>query len=181
MRAAKLLTIAGLLGVMAWPAHAYQLRGYAVSNGAHDASGSGRQVHATVGQAVIGRSDGSARTAWHGYWSAGGARTLAVDDGTPGDAPALAFAFGRPWPNPARAAVAFELALPEAADIGLDVFDAQGRRVAQVQSGALGAGQHRLAWSGRDDAGHRVAAGVFFARLTVDGAPRGTRRIVLTP
>ncbi len=181
MRAARILVIAGVLGALAWPALAYQLRGYVVSNGAHDASGSGRQLHATVGQAAIGRSTDGTRVTWHGYWSAGGSRVLSVDDGTTDATKPVEFEFGRPWPNPARAAVAFDLALPEAGAVGLDVFDAQGRRVAQVQSGAMAAGHHRLAWSGHDEAGHRVAAGVFFARLTVDGMPRGTRRIVLTP
>ncbi len=36
-------------------------------------------------------------------------------------------------------------------------------------TGMSAAGAHRLQWDGRNDAGRPVAAGVYFARLTVRG------------
>lgn len=35
---------------------------------------------------------------------------------------------------------------------------------------ARGPGVYREVWDGRDDAGHRTAAGVYFVRLLVDSA-----------
>lgn len=173
----------GLIAVTALPAAAFQLRGYVVSSGAADMGVAGMRSLATAGQPAIGRSSQGTQVVWHGYWSAGGTRVLAVDDEGPGDNPALpnALGFGRPSPNPSREAVTFDLALPKDAHVGLEVFDAQGRRIAEVQRGTMGAGYHRVAWSGRDESGQRVSAGVFFARLQVDGRPQGVRRIVLTP
>ncbi|MEZ4649820.1 MAG: FlgD immunoglobulin-like domain containing protein [Candidatus Eisenbacteria bacterium] len=39
-----------------------------------------------------------------------------------------------------------------------------------LANGPLSAGVHTLRWDGADDAGHSVSAGVYFARVTADGA-----------
>jgi len=73
-------------------------------------------------------------------------------------------------------AVAFQLALPEAVSIDLAVYDVQGRQVGRMFGGRLDAGYHRLQWDARAGG---MGAGVYFARLLVDGRLVGQRRIVL--
>ena len=87
----------------------------------------------------------------------------------------LAFAV---FPNPThRARITFTL--PVAARVDLGVFDVSGRRVATIWHGAMPAGEHSQPWSGRDAAGNRLAAGVYFYRLDVDGTPHTLRGILL--
>lgn len=82
------------------------------------------------------------------------------------------------WPNPARGALRAEFTLPVAGDAEVAVFDAQGRRVATLSSGALAAGVHDLAWRGIGDDGAPVAAGLYFVRLRAGGV-QATRRVAL--
>ena len=72
-------------------------------------------------------------------------------------------------PNPMHttATIRFELAAPQALE--LCIVSADGRRVATLLEGRMAAGRHAVAWHGRGDAGERVAAGAYFARLRVRG------------
>jgi hypothetical protein len=70
--------------------------------------------------------------------------------------------------NPAAGAVWMRLDLPVPARVGYDVLDAQGRRVAAREVGALGPGTHRLGWDGRDASGADAGAGVYWVRARVD-------------
>jgi dipeptidyl aminopeptidase/acylaminoacyl peptidase len=72
-------------------------------------------------------------------------------------------------PNPFRASTTVRFALPAPGRADLVVFDVAGRRVRTLVSGELNAGVHAPVWDGRDDAGRRVAAGVYFVRLKADG------------
>lgn len=74
------------------------------------------------------------------------------------------------FPNPSRETTQLQLALPRAQEVSVEVFDLAGRLVRQVADGPLAAGSHQLAWDGRDAAGRRAAAGVYFARIrTAEG------------
>lgn len=79
-------------------------------------------------------------------------------------------------PSPARAGaetIRLQLAVGEPLDADVVLFDARGRRVRTVFSGALAAGTHVLAWDGRDEGGRTVAPGLYFAR-----ARAGTSEVV---
>ena len=71
----------------------------------------------------------------------------------------------RAAPNPFshRTELAFELADDEAVELA--IYDVAGRRVATLVDGTLPAGRHVRAWNGRDAAGRRQPAGVYFYRL----------------
>lgn len=59
------------------------------------------------------------------------------------------------------------------------ILDAQGRRIAEPLAGELDAGPVAVGWDGRDASGQSVAAGVYFARVSVPGASSKARGIVL--
>jgi hypothetical protein len=80
--------------------------------------------------------------------------------------------FAAPRPNPASSYASLRFALPREATIGLGVFDVSGRMVRELASGVAGAGQHGITWNLLDRDGRRVANGVYFARLAVDGQVR---------
>jgi hypothetical protein len=95
---------------------------------------------------------------------------------------ALRLDFAPPRPNPSRGDVAFEFALPQAAVVRLMIHDVAGRAIRQLVRAETQAGGHRVAWDGCDESGVPVAAGMYYARLAVEG-PGGraarTREVAL--
>lgn len=80
------------------------------------------------------------------------------------------------YPNPSRGAVTF--ARSGAAPSMLDLFDAQGRRIATLDPGAGAAGTQWV-WDGLDATGRRAQPGILFARAR-DPQSR-TIRVTLLP
>jgi hypothetical protein len=72
-------------------------------------------------------------------------------------------------PNPLRDGTSISLALPAGADVSLDIYDVQGRKVMTLMSGPMTAGYHNTDWNGSDEHGNRVGSGVYFCRLRIDG------------
>jgi hypothetical protein len=88
---------------------------------------------------------------------------------------ALAVASAQPASGPAR--LVFDL--PATGDARLAVFDAQGRRVRTLVDGPSTPGRHEVEWDGRDEAGARVGAGVFWVRLEHGGRTLARRLVTL--
>lgn len=72
-------------------------------------------------------------------------------------------------PNPTHAGATFRFGLPHGAKIEFSVFDSRGRRVRVLSRGNLPAGEHSIAWDGRDRAGNLASSGLYFYRLKVEG------------
>lgn len=62
--------------------------------------------------------------------------------------------------------------------VELVIYDLSGRRVRSLRSETLPAGRHSVVWKGRDDAGVRVASGVYLCRIQI-GEFAQTKRLVL--
>jgi predicted GH43/DUF377 family glycosyl hydrolase len=82
-------------------------------------------------------------------------------------------------PNPFNPATTIGFEIPFAARTSLSVYDAAGARVRTLVSDTRAAGAHRVAWDGRDDAGRPAASGLYFARLSVNGAVVDTIKLTL--
>ncbi len=87
----------------------------------------------------------------------------AVEDG-----PVAGAALDLETPNPARGRAQFRVLLPSASDVHLAVYDAAGRRVAELIHGVLGRGDHTALWELGPGAGS-PSPGVYFARLHAAG------------
>ena len=83
-----------------------------------------------------------------------------VDDTAPN-----AFALGQNHPNPFNPKTTISFALPEAADVRLDVYAATGQYVVTLADGMMPAGSQQVVWNGTDAAGRPVGSGVYFYRL----------------
>ncbi len=72
-------------------------------------------------------------------------------------------------PNPfaERTAIAFTLSKP--GDVELSIHDLSGRLVRRVTAARFDAGDHRIEWDGRSDAGAQAAAGLYFVRFNGAG------------
>ena len=84
-----------------------------------------------------------------------------------------------PVPTPFSARTNFAFLVPAPGGrVRLEVFDVAGRRVRVLHDGPAVAGRHAAGWDGRDEAGRRLASGVYFARLSLGNETRD-RRLVL--
>lgn len=86
----------------------------------------------------------------------------------------LTYSLVQPYPNPFNASLLIRYNLGSSAAIGLSVFDLLGRKVATLDRGMRGPGEHTVQW----DAGQGVASGVYFIRLQT-GESASTRRVQL--
>lgn len=97
---------------------------------------------------------------------------------SPGGAPPTTYALMGIAPTPFRSSTRIAFALPEAARVELNIFDASGRLVRTLLSGEFEAGSRWTDWDGRDDGGQVLAAGRYFCRLRA-GSFEQTRAMVL--
>jgi hypothetical protein len=85
--------------------------------------------------------------------------------------PVLAFS-ASPSPNPSSHGLEFTVHAAEDADGQIVVYDALGRRVAELWNGRLGAGEHRFEWKGE------AASGIYFVTAR-SGKTQEVRRVVI--
>jgi hypothetical protein len=82
-------------------------------------------------------------------------------------------------PNPARSAARIGFDLPSRGRVRLSIYDAAGRLTRTLADEQLDPGIHMRWWDARNDAGQRVASGVYFTRLLVDGRELRGKVVVL--
>ena len=99
---------------------------------------------------------------------------------TAAGAPPAAGIAVRTAPNPFHARTDVHFALTQAGPLRLAVFDAAGRWRRTLYDGHSAAGEHMLAWDGRDAAQRALASGVYFLRLE-SGGRQTTARVVIEP
>ena len=81
-------------------------------------------------------------------------------------------------PNPFNPLTTITYSLGTAKKAELLVYDLAGRRVKTLVAGHVTAGGHEATWDGRDEAGKRVASGVYLYRLRAKDYVE-TKRMVL--
>jgi hypothetical protein len=139
-----------------------------VGAGAVGGAGQGASVSLSVdgNTAIVGGSSDNvgAGAAWVFIDPA----VLAV--GPPGAiSPPAGVAFAPLTPNPASSVVTLRFTLPHSARVSLAIFDGAGRRIREVTSGVVSQGEHAFTWDLRDESGRASGAGVYLARLEVEG------------
>ena len=81
-------------------------------------------------------------------------------------------------PNPFAAGTALSFSLAKTGAVELAIYSVDGRRVATLADGTMGAGPHKVTWGGTDAGGRLMRPGMYFARLT-SAEGRFTRTLVL--
>jgi 5'-nucleotidase len=89
------------------------------------------------------------------------------DDATTpdGDVTPTAMKLAQNSPNPFNPSTTIAFSLDRSGPVRLDVFDLQGRLVRSLVDGAREAGEYRVTWDGRSDAGAPAASGTYVYRL----------------
>lgn len=92
---------------------------------------------------------------------------------------AFATRFRGAAPNPFGAATRFRFDLAKASRVGFEIVNIAGRVVASVAEAPFPGGPGSIAWSPRDGDGRRIAPGLYFARMRVDGEVIDAREKVI--
>jgi uncharacterized repeat protein (TIGR01451 family) len=84
----------------------------------------------------------------------------------------------RAVPNPFSATTSFAYRVPEGgAAVEIGVYNVAGRLVKTLAAGSQESGQYTVTWNGTDEAGIRMAAGVYFLKSRV-GVETSTTRVI---
>jgi endonuclease/exonuclease/phosphatase family metal-dependent hydrolase len=102
---------------------------------------------------------------------------VVASDGVEGLPTVLRFA--APAPNPFSRSTTFAFELPADATVSLAVYDASGRRVADLAHGEHAAGRYQVRWQARAAEGSPLPAGLYFARFSTRGLTRVARVVML--
>jgi flagellar hook assembly protein FlgD len=82
-------------------------------------------------------------------------------------------------PNPFNPKTTIAFYMPERSAMELAVYNVSGRRVALLEHGTMGAGEHRAEWNGRCSDGSAVATGVYFMRLRTMDDSKTVKAVLL--
>lgn len=82
-------------------------------------------------------------------------------------------------PNPFNAYTEIEFSLPEAGHTSLRIYNINGQLVRTLRDDHLPAGSHMVRWDGLDEAGTRVASGIYFCRLEHEGTAQARKMLLL--
>ncbi|MFN8547721.1 MAG: T9SS type A sorting domain-containing protein [Candidatus Eisenbacteria bacterium] len=83
-----------------------------------------------------------------------------------------------PVPNPTELGAELRFSLANAGRVQLLVISVSGRVVARLLDAWMEAGEHAALWSGSDDQGRRMPAGVYLAKLTAESGVV-TRKLIV--
>jgi len=82
-------------------------------------------------------------------------------------------------PNPFMSETSIHYTVPSGgSNVAIRLYDIRGRLVRTLEDGTKGGGELQAPWDGRDDAGRRLPAGVYFCRTEI-GEWSDTRKMVL--
>jgi len=93
----------------------------------------------------------------------------AVDDDPDDGMPPAVTALSGAYPNPFNPQTTIRFSLDRRQQVELSVFDIAGKRVVRLVDGVLEAGEHPVAWDGRDASGREVSSGTYLVRLKAAG------------
>jgi hypothetical protein len=91
----------------------------------------------------------------------------------------LVFDLKQNYPNPFNATTQIQFALPQAANVKLEIFNVLGQKVRTLVDEELQAGYKQVAWDGTDEVGKSVATGIYFYRLRAEGLFTEMKKMLL--
>lgn len=84
------------------------------------------------------------------------------------------------YPNPFSSTATLRYSIEQPGEVQIGVYDLRGRLIATPFSGPQPPGDFSVTWSGRDQAGRQVAAGVYLVQL-ISLTRQATQRLVFLP
>jgi len=92
----------------------------------------------------------------------------------PGD-----FYLSQNYPNPFNPETNIFFSIPSKQDVSLEIFDMAGRKIRKVNMAGAEKGNHIIKWSGLNQNGNLVSAGIYFYRLSTSSFSMTKKMILL--
>jgi hypothetical protein len=89
------------------------------------------------------------------------------------------FSLGQNFPNPFNPSTKIAYRLNKSAQVRLSIYDMTGREVNRLIDQYQGTGDYKIDWNSKDQYGHTMSSGMYFARLSVDNESV-SRKMVMT-
>jgi hypothetical protein len=103
---------------------------------------------------------------------------IVTDVQSPIDIVPAKYALSQNYPNPFNPTTRFNVSLPEAALLKVDVFNIVGQKIATVLSEERAAGNYTVTWNGTTQSGAPATSGVYLVRMQA-GKFSAVRKVVL--
>jgi len=111
-------------------------------------------------------------------WTSGGDLSMLAGDPTEGEKVTASlpseFTLSAAYPNPFNAMTTVKIALPEASNLTVTVFNTLGQEVAQLANGRTAAGTHAFTFDASD-----LSSGIYFVQANVPGQIDALQKVVL--
>jgi serine protease len=88
------------------------------------------------------------------------------------------FSVDQNFPNPFNPSTTINFYLPSASQVKVEVFNIMGQLVKMLADESLSEGPHSVEWNATNDAGEKVASGIYFYRVTA-GDMTQTKKMLL--
>jgi hypothetical protein len=82
-------------------------------------------------------------------------------------------------PNPFNPTVEIEFEVERVCHVNLSIYDTEGRLVTTLLNRTLLPGAHRRVWAGTSSGGEPVSSGVYFCKLTLEGAETTSKLVCI--
>jgi len=135
-------------------------------------------IYSTSGQAIIAWNSFNINTSDDVY-ALSTSYSVSVPDERPRVTPRPEISLDQNFPNPFNPVTKIVFTMSEPGQMRLCVYDIAGRVVRVLKEGSVDAGGHEVTWDGKDDAGERVASGVYFYSLETEKASRARKMVII--
>ncbi|HXG00184.1 MAG TPA: T9SS type A sorting domain-containing protein [Bacteroidota bacterium] len=148
------------------------LRWYSFSSGFEISSSASSHTKSSIGQTLIGSSQGASSIVISGFLADTLLRSRVVAVNEQSDLP-ITYALHQNYPNPFNPTTTIKYQLPASVFVTLKVFDIVGREVATLVSDFQQPGYYTAEWNAGG-----IASGVYFYRIQA-GSFAATRKLML--
>ena len=85
----------------------------------------------------------------------------------------------RVYPNPFNPTTSISFSIPEERKIEITIYNLKGQKVKQLVNDKLVKGQHSIIWNSEDETDKKVASGIYFFKLSVNGKTKAVKKCLL--
>lgn len=86
------------------------------------------------------------------------------------EVPGIGYELLQNYPNPFNPTTSIDFRIKEDSNVSLAVYNIRGQKVKTLIAEELPAGKHSVVWDGKNEAGKKVASGIYFSSFDADNA-----------
>ena len=91
----------------------------------------------------------------------------------------LTYTLSQNYPNPFNPSTTISYEIPQSEKVSLVVYDILGQKVRTLVNKVVKSGVHEITWNGTNEAGNRMASGIYFYKLDAGSFSRTMKMVML--